>query len=193
MATSQSNSNATNNVLAVSMGTCTPNITASTGNINFNGTGSGTEGTVSFTSAGNGTISAPSLSTGEGYVYANIGTGFANINASTIIGCVEDPNANFTTPASGSVTVIDSTNAQVLTVGNFASTSTITTSNTALNGQVATCANLLAGTTVSMTGGAAGVGSGTGSVTITAGNTVTAGTGATITTPNFIVVVRDRR
>jgi hypothetical protein len=117
----------------------TGNLTAAAHNVDFNGTVAANEGSVQVT--GTGTISADA---GSGFINLNIGTGTANVVQGTIAGCVQDPNANFATPNSGTVSVSVSS-ATTLQMGNFASTTSVTGVNSGDvngNGNVSVCGNV---------------------------------------------------
>jgi hypothetical protein len=156
------------------------NLTASKGNVDFNGTALANAGSVLVTGTGN--IAADGTTGANGLVNLNIGTGTANVTANTILGGAQDPN--YLTTASDTVTVTaaqDAAGGKPLQVGNFNASanaaSTFTATNTA--GDFATFGNITAAATANFNGGT--------SVSIEAGNTVTGGTGLNITSPTVNV------
>jgi hypothetical protein len=161
-------SNGASNALTVVAGSGSA-LTASAGNVAFNS--SGTAGAITMNS-GNGTVSANS---GSGVINFNVGSGNATVSAGAISGTVQDPNANFSTPAAGniSITVAGGT----LTVGQFATASGRSLALANAGGALITTANLQAGTTVSLTSGSSST------LTIGSGIAITGGTGITFTSP----------
>ncbi len=155
-------------------------LTASNANVDFNGTTTAAAGSVQITGAGN--IVADGTTGSNGKVYLNIGSGTANVTANTIYGCVHDPNYN--TVASGSVDITVAANGpnnSPLMVGNFNATgnagATFSANNT--TGDLATCGSITSASTLGLNGAT--------SVTVSAGTTMTGGTGLNVNTPVFNV------
>ncbi len=124
----------------------TGSLIALAANVDFNGTTLANAGPISVT--GIGTIVADGSSGTNGIVNLNMGTNTASVAATSIVGCVEDPN--YPTNKSGSVTIAVTADGPGggLMVGNFNATgtaaSTFSATNTAVGGHLSTCGNITA-------------------------------------------------
>jgi len=149
------------------------NLVASSGNVNFNGTNSGSV-TIQPTS-GSTPLGSISANGGAGNVNLNIGSGTATVSANSISGIVQDPNANFNAPTSGNVSITVNTGS--LTLGNFAAAAgnSISAITNASNGNITTAGNLRAGTNVNLT-----------TSNLTNNNAITATTGNVVVQSNGI-------